>query len=333
MVENLSKKLLVQESEDSMRSQKNYPNWEEKLVHAAFAIATTGEITAISRKIEFELEVPSEGFKYIEHKYNSSFQTCIIGFAHFVEEAFRYAHEMMGFASVTISTIPDRIQFGNNELLANIKETTRECKWKTEAVAETFAKVLSMIQMLIQSCVHRQSKFKKKKTEGEVIEVLGLVIDLLVKLQKQCCDIQRFFRHLYLMIESTIAQYDQFKDLMRFFQENKRRQEGFQIDESTKDCLMKMASHVVNNGLIFKQIATKYYDISNNYLMPSVSSIGELLSISNEDMEKKQLELLNRCEDTSNVIKEMVEKSKKEVKNKINNYIKELETFFEMDNL
>lgn len=74
---------------------------------------------------------------------------------------------------------------------------------------------------------------------------------------------------------------------------------------------------------MYNQIATEYCDISENYLMKSVSSLVKLLSIDNDVKMEEVRQLKIECNATLSKIKEMMmQKNECEVNEMFNFFLK-----------
>lgn len=95
----------------------------------------------------------------------------------------------------------------------------------------------------------------------------------------------------------------------------------------SKDLLYKQAFQASNLASLVHMISGTYTEVSNNYLMDSVSNLGELMAIDKGDKEfqAKRQKMHESCEKAQRGIRKLVEKNKKEFDEKTEARLQKIE--------
>lgn len=180
---------------EDMRNQTKlimqpYANWEEYLTPAPLSIAILGELVFISSSTDFSINKNSPKGGYTHIKYPDSFRACLMQVCNAGWGAFNEAHTSMDQIRLHTGQIPQymkssvKILFESKEeevikallpdQLENINVIANECLVLSNNTEQRFAKVIEIIQELLEACINAEHFYGEEMEAIKTIEVTKL---------------------------------------------------------------------------------------------------------------------------------------------------------------
>ena len=220
------------------------------------------------------------------------------------QQAIKNAHFKIDAASQRLAEVEKNFAAAQDNMLKNSEELTKALNKITEFNAA-------------------------EATTKDVIEVLRNGINQLGKLQEQWSQLSQFFDQIANLIKTNLK-----TNLNTFIQYTDKgrnaRLEGYTVSQGMRDIIYKTTFEAVKYSYLVNHLSSGYFQVSDKYLMNSVSSLGNLLSIeSPNEIQRAQLELTNNCENTVQEIKMLIQGHAKEFKRRISNRMDAIKTEYD----
>ena len=248
--------------------------------------------TAVNRDL-LQNDPPLKRSKY---KSNAGMSTA--------QQAIKNAHFKIDAASQRLAEVEKNFAAAQDNMLKNSEELTKALNKITEFNAA-------------------------EATTKDVIEVLRNGINQLGKLQEQWSQLSQFFDQIANLIKTNLK-----TNLNTFIQYTDKgrntRLEGYTVSQGMRNIIYKTTFEAVKYSYLVNHLSSGYFQVSDKYLMNSVSSLGNLLSIeSPNEIQRAQLELTNNCENTVQEIKMLIQGHAKEFKRRISNRMDAIKTEYD----
>lgn len=220
------------------------------------------------------------------------------------QQAIKNAHFKIDAASQRLAEVEKNFAAAQDNMLKNSEELTKALNKITEFNAA-------------------------EATTKDVLEVLKNGIKQLGLLQEKWSELSQFFDQIANLIKTNLKTnmntFIQYTDKAR-----NARLEGYTVSQGMRDIIYKTTFEAVKYSYLVNHLSSGYFQVSNKYLMNSVSSLGNLLSIeSPNEIQRAQLELTNNCENTVQEIKMLIQSHAKEFKRRISNRMDAIKTEYD----
>ncbi|XP_058502482.1 uncharacterized protein LOC131470586 [Solea solea] len=203
----------------------------------------------------------------------------------------------------------ENARFQIEQTRAELKDT-RESYGKAVENMEKKEQELNAVLIELQSCEIKEISF------DQTIKMLVKGLDAMGRVQEQWKKMVRFFQMI-----SNIIQISLNKTLKNFV---KTSDSAMKLDYNeklyTKDLLYMQAFQASNVASLVHMISSTYTEVSNEYLMDRVSSLGKLMAMDKEKPEFliERQKLQSSCTAAQKGILRLVLKNKREFENKTN---------------
>lgn len=169
-------------------------------------------------------------------------------------------------------------------------------------------------------CLVRMAAFKAEKaTHKEIIDILQDGILKLGILQEKWSHLSEFFTHISALIKTGLETQ---LTLFVGYSEKAREQhlkENVKMSDVIRDTIYRTVFEAVKYSSLVHHLASGYWEVSDQYLMRSVSKLGQLLTLKSEyDKQVAQMALMDECEETQKAIEKKISDHRTEFKRKIN---------------
>ncbi|XP_057293203.1 uncharacterized protein LOC130621863 [Hydractinia symbiolongicarpus] len=169
----------------------------------------------------------------------------------------------------------------------------------------------------------------EKATHADIIDMLQKGIKKLGLLQEQWAQLSLFFEHIATLIKTSLG--TQLNSFIHYSGNAGQQQlkTGVKISNVMRDNIYQTVFEAVKYSSLVNHLATGYFQVSDKYLMGSISKLGKLLALEDErEKKREQIALTQDCEETQKAIKKLISDHNKEFKRKINNRMNAIKNEF-----
>jgi len=167
-------------------------------------------------------------------------------------------------------------------------------------------------------------------TIHEILEMLRKGLLLLSKLREQWGQLTMFFEEMAILIKANLHSRTN-KFIKQSDQLGKLKMEtGMSPSKFSKDLIYSSARDVVGVGYVVNRLATQYFQVSEQYLMPPMGRLSQLMVL-DKDMDKVKImrlkeEIMAECEEAQSAITDLVSDEKKKFNASIQQRMKNIES-------
>ena len=170
----------------------------------------------------------------------------------------------------------------------------------------------------------------EKATHGDIIDMLQKGIKKLGLLQEQWAQLSMFFEHIATLIKSSLN--SQLTTFVKYSDSASQQQleTGVKMSDVMRDAIYQTVFEAVKYSSLVNHLSTGYFEVSDKYLMESISRLGKLLALDDENAKKReQRALTDSCEETQRAIKNLISNHNKDFKRRVQSRIASIKNEFE----
>ncbi|XP_057292484.1 uncharacterized protein LOC130621183 [Hydractinia symbiolongicarpus] len=211
------------------------------------------------------------------------------------------------------------------------QQRVKNAHFKVEAATERFEQVERQFEKASEDMRKNNEALTKaltemaafeaeKATHADIIDMLQKGIKKLGLLQEQWAQLSLFFEHIATLIKTSLG--SQLNTFIKYSGSARQQQldTGVKMSNVMRDNIYQTVFEAVKYSSLVNHLATGYFQVSDKYLMGSISKLGKLLALEDErEKKREQIALTQDCEETQKAIKKLISDHNKEFKRKINN--------------
>ncbi|XP_024140404.1 uncharacterized protein LOC112154046 [Oryzias melastigma] len=210
----------------------------------------------------------------------------------------------------------------------NARFRIEQSREQLKQAGEEYSKVVERMERnkkeLIDILVEMQNCKIKEIEFDTIIKLLIKGMDAMGRVKEQWEKMVRFFKMVADIVRNSLG-----KTLPQFLQNSENMEEStYNSKLFTKDLVYSQAFQASNIASLVHMISWTYCEVSNKYLMDSVSRLGRLMTMENETTEFKEVHknLQDSCQKAQENILNLVQKTQKEFKKNTDTRMAQIES-------
>ena len=173
------------------------------------------------------------------------------------------------------------------QMHTKLEMTREQMKYFKETAERAKDRQMEQNRKLYDTLRELTSFKEEEAAQKDVLEILGKGLEAFGKMKTQWTELLIFFQNISNLMETSLGPVlEQFVERVEVARDSKLSIEGT-ISEGSRNRLYQTAFEASKVSYVVHQISSSYEKISQNHLMPLVSSFGELIALDMERDRKK----------------------------------------------
>ena len=208
-------------------------------------------------------------------------------------------------------------------------ELTKEQLRSTEKDAEMQRERQLKLTKDLHQTLSDLTKFKEENsTQDEVLKQIAKGLEVFGKLKKQWTDLLVFFDGMGNLVNATLGpRLDQFAAIAQTAETQRKKEK--ELTTLMRQRLFTPAYEATKIAYIVDHLSTTYWKISQQHLMPIVSSFGEMIAMSDKkEIEAKQRAIQLKASEAAEQIEAFIEQGHRDFEARVQERQRQLEITF-----